>query len=145
MRFSLTTVSQLIDSPDEEKRDFDFLSSIELVVVDQADVLLMQNWEHLEVVFSHLNLIPKVQCPLCSWRAHRSSHKHGFFSSRHQKAHSSTDFSRVRTWALNGLGRHYRQSVLLSAFMSAELNALFNRLCTNSAGKVKLYRTYVQH
>lgn len=58
-----------------------------------------------------------------------------------QKARPTTDFSRVRTWELNALGRHYRQTLIFSSFMAVEINAIFNRSCANYVGKVKI--TYV--
>lgn len=40
----------IIGAEGERKRDFDFLSSIELLIIDQADIYLMQNWEHVLVM-----------------------------------------------------------------------------------------------
>jgi U3 small nucleolar RNA-associated protein 25 len=36
----------------------DFLASIELLVIDHADVIAMQNWQHLQTVLEALNKIP---------------------------------------------------------------------------------------
>lgn len=96
--------------------DYDFLSSIEMVVVDQADALLMQNWEHVEFIFEHLNRQPK-------------------------DAHDC-DFSRVRNWYLEDWAKYFRQTVILSAFNTPELSELVRSYCHNWAGKVRVQQEY---
>ena len=37
-------------------QDYDYLSSLEIVICDQLDVMLMQNWEHIQVMISYTGL-----------------------------------------------------------------------------------------
>lgn len=104
-----------IDSKAEKRKpeedDNGFLSSIEVCVVDGADVFSMQNWESLQRTVSMMNNMPK--------------------STR------DTDFSRVREFCLDGLMKKFRQSVLLSRYRKSEIMAMF-RGFSNHAGKVRI-------
>ncbi|KAI6173865.1 U3 small nucleolar RNA-associated protein 25-like protein [Aphelenchoides besseyi] len=99
----------------KEKRESDFLSSIEVLVIDKvkplANVLLMQNWEHLLTVVEALNSVP---------------------------VNIKTDISRVRQWVLQGQGSMYRQTLAFSDLNFTELHALMSKNDKNYAGNVVL-------
>ncbi|XP_038250881.1 U3 small nucleolar RNA-associated protein 25 homolog isoform X2 [Dermochelys coriacea] len=100
----------IIGAEGEKKRDFDFLSSIEILIIDQADVYLMQNWEHILHLMNHLSLLPL--------------ESHG------------VDFSRVRMLNLNNWSKYYRQTLLFSALQDPQINSIFNKNCFNYRGQV---------
>ncbi|NXK78734.1 DIEXF factor, partial [Amazona guildingii] len=100
----------VIGAEGEKKRDFDFLSSIEILIIDQADIYLMQNWEHVLHLMKHMNLLPL--------------DSHG------------VDFSRVRMLNLNNWCRYYRQTLLFSALQDPQVNSVFNKHCFNYMGQV---------
>ncbi|XP_063080065.1 U3 small nucleolar RNA-associated protein 25 homolog [Engraulis encrasicolus] len=94
----------------EKKRDFDFLSSIEVLVLDQADVLLMQNWEHVLHMMKHMNLQPL--------------DSHG------------VDFSRVRMWNLNSWAKFYRQTLVFSSIQEPQINNILTKHSFNYRGQI---------
>ena len=101
-----------IGSVDSKDFDRDFLSSIEIVIVDHADALINQNWEHVAYIFESLNAQPR--------------ETHG------------CDFSRVREWYLDGNARYLRQSIVFTSFNTPETNQVFNRSMLNIAGKNRI-------
>ncbi|KAI9598069.1 hypothetical protein BDF19DRAFT_433389 [Syncephalis fuscata] len=105
----------IIGARGEKKRDFDFLSSIEVLIVDQAHSYLMQNWDHVEHLLKHMNMIPQ--------------------ESR------DCDFSRVKNWYLDGRAKYLRQTLIFSEYLAPELNSMFSKYCCNVAGKLKVRRT----
>uniref|UniRef100_A0A182SKL2 Digestive organ expansion factor n=1 Tax=Anopheles maculatus TaxID=74869 RepID=A0A182SKL2_9DIPT len=100
-----------IGAKGEQHRDYDFLASIELLIIDQAEVCYAQNWDHVLHVMEHLHHQPK--------------------------STEYTEFSRVREWCLNGWSKFYRQTVLLSAFELPEFRWLYNKHFHNYRGKVR--------
>ncbi|NXR50228.1 DIEXF factor, partial [Hippolais icterina] len=103
-------IRTVIGAEGEKKRDFDFLSSIEILIIDQADIYLMQNWEHVLHLMKHINLLPL--------------DSHG------------VDFSRVRMLNLNNWSKYYRQTLLFSALQDPQINSVFNKHCFNYVGQM---------
>ncbi|XP_050372122.1 protein NUCLEOLAR FACTOR 1 [Argentina anserina] len=99
-----------------KEKDVDYLSSIEVLIIDHADVITMQNWDFLKSVVEQLNRQPTKQ--------------HG------------TDIMRIRPWYLDGHASFYRQTIILSYYSNPDINNLFNKHCTNYCGKVKLVHEY---
>ncbi|KAG6884055.1 hypothetical protein C0993_001818 [Termitomyces sp. T159_Od127] len=100
----------------EKEKNADYLSSIEVLVVDQLDALSMQNWDHVKFVLSHINKLPK------------ESH--------------DTDFSRLRPWYLEGHAAYLRQSIFLAAYETPEARALYNNDLMNVAGKIRTQKQW---
>ncbi|KAH7544699.1 hypothetical protein FEM48_Zijuj01G0013400 [Ziziphus jujuba var. spinosa] len=99
-----------IGAADKNKeKDVDYLSSIEVLIIDYADVIAMQNWDFLKAVVERLNHVPSKQ--------------HG------------TDIMRIRQWYLNGYARFYRQSIILGSYLNPDMNSLFKLHCLNYQGK----------
>jgi hypothetical protein len=92
----------------------DYLSSLEVVYLHQADVLLMQNWSHVEFILQNCNQLP------------------------HNKTHATIDFTRIRPYFLDNLSRLHRQLIVSSNFHDPTFNTLIRQHCSSKAGQVKV-------
>ncbi|GAB4850653.1 hypothetical protein Ancab_029964 [Ancistrocladus abbreviatus] len=112
----LGLITKIDDAARDKEKDTDYLSSIEVLIIDHADVIAMQNWSHVNVVVEHLNRLPS--------------------------KHHGTDIMRIRQWYLDELAQFYRQTIILSSYLTPDMNALFNHHCVNFEGKLKLSCEY---
>ncbi|EGR34191.1 nucleolus protein required for cell, putative [Ichthyophthirius multifiliis] len=86
-----------INKTSTKDTDFSFLSSLEILIVDRAHVILMQNWQHMYDILPLLNKIPK--------------HK--------QTTNNLQDIDSIY---LENLSKFYRQTIIISEFQFPELN-----------------------
>lgn len=96
----------------ERERSTDYLSSIEVCIVDGADVMAMQNWDHVQFVFKNLSEV--------------AANPH------------NTDIHRIKLWYAEQKAKYLRQTVLLSRYDMPEARGLFHHACHNVAGKVRV-------
>ncbi|XP_053966957.1 U3 small nucleolar RNA-associated protein 25 homolog [Anastrepha ludens] len=105
-------------SNNNEAGAFDFLNSVEILVLDKTEMFLAQNWENLLHVVDHLHLQPQ--------------------------SLSNVNLQRVRPWCLNGLCRFYRQTIVLSSHELPEIRSLFSNKCVNYSGRVSISNPVLQ-
>lgn len=92
------------------KGEADFLSSVEVAIVHQADVIYYQNWEHVDFVLRAMNQLPA--------------------------SDRGTDFARVRPYFLEGNGKYYRQLLISSSFNHPTIQASFREFGTSLSHRV---------
>lgn len=106
------SLQQLISSTD----DASFLSSIDILIIQDAHMILMQNWELLEYVVSQCNLLPR-----------RDS--------------ISTNIHRIKECFLEGKSGCYRQTIVTSEYITPTILSLFNRT-PNVQGRIRTIEHY---
>lgn len=112
------SLRRIIGAKGEKERDYDFLSSIELMIFDQTEIFMMQSWHHILHLSDHLHL--------------------------KLKEYRRTDFSRVRLWSLDGHARFYRQTIILSSVNVPLIESFFINRCRNYAGRVAINKYFAK-
>ena len=104
-------LSMILENPDKKKRQYDFVSSIEVLIVDRANQIEMQNWENVATVMRYVNKIPK--------------------------DFHDADFSRIRMWSINDQSKLLRQNLIFSEYLTPNINNLITSKSFNIGNKTK--------
>lgn len=116
---SLFKIIKLIASPvglrtlsgeEEAKPQYDFLSSIEIVLLDSAHLFLYQNMDHLEEVLKSVNQLPT-------------------------KPESLNDINRIMNLFLDKKAAFLRQTIILTKHLSLDLSYLLRNCAQNYIGR----------
>ena len=106
------------DGEQENRREYDFLSSIQILILDQAHIFMYQNTEHLEEVLKSTNKVPKSLDIL-------------------------NDINRIKDIYLEKLGKHFRQSIIVQNFRSMDIDYIIKEYCSvNYRGSIWINKTY---
>ncbi|CAD8087003.1 unnamed protein product [Paramecium sonneborni] len=106
----------IIGTDDQKHRETHFLSSIEILVIDRASSIYMQNWTYLEDILEATNLLP--------------NHKN-----------ITSDLSTIRPYCFENLSKFYRQNIVYTDHYFSELNYLRKQYFQNYKGCIsnKIY------
>ena len=105
------------DKSFKNSKVYDFLSSIEIFLMDFSEVFIYQNMEHLNEILSFLNKSPK-------------------------NNQNIVDINRIKENYANNYGEYLRQNIIISQFKCIDIDAAINDICKNINGKILLNGPY---
>ena len=99
------------DKTFKNNKVYDFLSSIEIFLMDFSEVFIYQNMEHLNEILSFLNKPPK-------------------------NNQNIVDINRIKEVYANNYGEYLRQNIIISHFKCLDIDVSINDISKNINGKV---------
>ena len=105
------------DKSFKNSKVYDFLSSIEIFLMDFSEVFIYQNLEHLNEILSFLNKQPK-------------------------NNQNIVDINRIKENYANNYGEYLRQNIIISQFKCIDIDVAINDICKNINGKILLEGPY---
>ena len=105
------------DKSFKNNKVYDFLSSIEIFLMDFSEVFIYQNMEHLNEILSFLNKQPK-------------------------NNQNIVDINRIKETYANNYGEYLRQNIIISQFKCLDIDVAINDICKNINGKIILNGPY---